>query len=66
MFESNFALDFFPTSNYRSNKKKICILEPKTTEKKRVKEGDKQYSKLNDRMTIKKFIKRKKKKKTIP
>ena len=30
--------------------------------KKRAKEGDKQYSQLNDRMTIKKFIKRKKKK----
>ena len=35
VFESNFALDFFPTSNYRSNKKKICILEPKTTKKKK-------------------------------
>ena len=41
---------------------KFVFQNPKLRKKKRVKEGDKQYSKLNDRMTIKKFIKKKKKK----
>ena len=41
-------------------------LKLRKKKKKKVKEGDEQYSKLNDRMTIKFKKKKKKKKKNIP
>ena len=46
---------------------KFVFQNLKLRKKKKVKEGDEQYSKLNDRMTIKfKKKKKKKKKKNIP